>query len=351
MAFRNLEAIGSLALVGATGVVGREFLTILAEHKIRIPNLRLLASEESAGTSLAVGDAELIVDELNERSFEGVEVAFFSVPAAVTRQYVPRAVEAGCIVVDDSSCFRLERGVPLVVPEINGALLKDFEGRIITTPNCSATPVVLSLKPLQDRYGIKRVVISTYQSVSGAGRRAVDELSRQAALLLSGKPSPRERSSIDVFPHRIAFNCLPLIGLATENGDSDEETKIVKELRKILENPSLLVSATAVRVPTFCGHGASVNVELEGELDRMEIVTELLNSFPGMRVVDKPAGSIYATNVEASGSDDVFVSRIRRDYSVRSGLNYWVMTDNLRKGAALNALQILDTLYTYRRMS
>ncbi|MBI1860679.1 MAG: aspartate-semialdehyde dehydrogenase [Deltaproteobacteria bacterium] len=346
MSFQSLEGIQSLALVGATGIVGREFLSILNDNRIKIPRLKLLASELSVGSTLEVAETELYVEELNEASFDGVEAAFFSAPANVTREYVPRAVEAGAIVVDDSSCFRLERGVPLIIPEINGALLKDFEGRIISTPNCAATPIAMALKPLQERYGIRRVVATTFQSVSGAGRKAVDELSAQTAALLNGKTSPTE-----VFPHRIAFNCLPLIGPALDNGDSDEETKVVKELRKILELPSLLVSATCVRVPTFCGHGVSLNVELMKEPDTLDVVSELLDSFAGVRVVDKPSGGIYATNVEASGGDDVFVSRIRRDYSLSNGLNMWVMTDNLRKGAALNALQILDTLYTYRRMS
>lgn len=345
MMFSHLEAIQSLAVVGATGIVGREFLGLLEEHKIKIPELHLLASQESIGEMISVGDIEQVVEELSERSFEGVEAAFFSVPNVVTQRFVPFAVESGCLVVDDSSCYRQERGVPLIISEINGSLLKDFEGRIIATPNCSVTPIALCLNPLKERYGLKRVVVSTYQSVSGAGREAVDELSEQSAQLLNGKPT-----HASVFTHRIAFNCLPLIGTA-DHGDSDEENKIIKELRKILDLPSLLVSASAVRVPTFCSHGASVNIEFDTELDSLEVVREILDSSPGLRVLDQPAGNIYATSAEATGSDDVFVSRIRRDYSLRSGLNLWVISDNLRKGASLNALQILDTLYTYRRMS
>ena len=346
MKFKSLESIGSLAVVGATGIVGREFLSLLDEHKICIPEIRLLASEDSAGQAIRVGEREMFVDELNAQSFEGVEAAFFSVPNSVTREFVPIAVEAGCLVVDDSNCYRSEPGVPIVVPELNGYLLKDFDGRIISTPNCSVTPLALCLKPLSDRYGLKRVVVSTYQSVSGAGRRVVEELSDQSAVLLNGKTATSA-----VFSHRIAFNCLPLIGSATESGDSEEETKVVRELRKILELPSLLVSASAVRVPTFCSHGAAVNVECESELDALPVVRELFDGSAGVKVIDKPPSDIYATNVEATGTDEVFVSRIRRDYSVRSGLNLWVIADNLRKGAALNALQILDTLYMYRRMS
>lgn len=346
MKFKSLEAIQSLAIVGATGVVGQEFLSLIEEHKIKIPELKLFASEESVGETVTLGDTELYVDELSERSFEGVEAAFFSVPKTVTAQFVPLAVDSGCLVIDDSSLYRNEQGVPLIIPEINGPLLKDFEGRIISTPNCSVTPIALCLKPLKDRYGLKRVVVTTFQSVSGAGREAVEELSAQTASLLNGKATTAE-----VFPHRIAFNCLPIIGAPSESGDSEEESKLVKELRKVLDVPGLLVCATAVRVPTFCGHGASVNIEFEGELDSLEVVREILDSSPGLRVFDKPSAHIYATNVDATGSDEVFVSRIRRDYSLKSGLNLWVIADNLRKGASLNALQILDTLYTYRRMS
>jgi aspartate-semialdehyde dehydrogenase len=235
--------------------------------------------------------------------------------------------------------------VPLVVPEVNGHVLKNFQGKVIAIPNCSTTPLALCLKPLHEKYGLHRVIVSTYQSVSGAGRQATEELSEQAAALLNGRSTEPQ-----VFPHRIAFNCIPEIGETTESGYTEEEEKVSRELRKILDIPNLPVSATAVRVPTFCGHGLSVNVELCKGYDSLEEVRQLLDSMPGLKVKDKVEHHIYPTNVEATGTDQVLVGRIRRDRSVTYGLNLWIVVDNLRKGAALNALQCLETLYRYRRM-
>ena len=346
MKFSRLEEIQSLAVVGATGLVGREFLEILAERRIKVPELKLLASEQSAGETIEFGDRQYRVEALSSDSFEGVEVAFFSVPTEVTRRYVPAALEAGALVVDDSSVYRMHPDVPLIIPEINGALLREFEGKLISQPNCAATPVALCLAPLQEHFGIERVVVSTYQSVSGAGRKAYEELSQQTVALLNGSScEPR------AFPHQIAFNCLPQIGALLESGATDEEDKIVRELRKILDVPELRVAATAVRVPTFCGHGASVTVELRQDFGTIERVRELFEAFPGLKVLDKPENHIYPTNLEAVGSDTTLVGRVRRDHSVDSGVSFWVMTDNLRKGAALNALECVETLYHYRRMS
>jgi aspartate-semialdehyde dehydrogenase len=341
--FENLEKIGSVALVGATGLVGQEFLEILAENRIKFKQLRLLASEESAGDWLELGDYSAPVEVLSSASFEGVDVAFFSVPVDITRKFVPKAVEAGALVVDDSSAYRMIPDVPLVVPQVNGSLLSSFRGKVIATPNCTVTPLALSLKPLADRFGLRRVVVSTYQSVSGAGKRAYDELAHQTAALLNGG-----NEDPVVFPHPIAFNCLPLVGDVDENGDSEEETKVCKELRKILGLPGLAVSATAVRVPTFCGHGLTVNVQLAEEFDSVEEIRELMESFPGLKVLDEPSGNLYPTNRDASGSDATFVGRIRRDSSVSAGLNFWVITDNLRKGSALNVLECLDFLYSLK---
>jgi len=342
-----LESIRSLAVVGATGLVGTELLELLNERKIRIADLRLLASAESAGETVNLGNVEeLQVNELNVNSFKGVEVAFFSVPNEVTEKYVPQAVKAGALVIDDSSTYRLDNNVPLVVPEVNPQVLRTFTGQIISTPNCTVTPLVLALKPLLDEFGLKRIVVSTYQSVSGAGRAAYEELSIQTAALLNG-----QHQQAEIFPHRIAFNCLPQIGSELANGNTTEEEKMVRETRKILELPSLPISAMCVRVPTFFGHGMSVNVELTKEFANETEIRELLNSAPGLKVLDKPSHQIYPTCVEAAGSDYTFVGRIKRDHSVKSGLNFWVITDNIRKGAALNALQIIDTLYKYRRMS
>ncbi|MFM8268574.1 MAG: aspartate-semialdehyde dehydrogenase [Pseudomonadota bacterium] len=342
-----LESIRSLAIVGATGLVGTELLELLNERKIRIPDLRVLASAESVGHSVDLGgDQKVTVSELSPNSFKGVEVAFFSVPNDVTEKYVPHAVKAGALVIDDSSTYRLENQVPLVVPEVNPQVLRNFNGQIISTPNCTVTPLVLALKPLMEEFGLKRVVVSTYQSVSGAGRAAYEELTLQTAALLNG-----QHQEAVAFPHRIAFNCLPQIGSELPNGNTTEEEKMVRETRKILELPELALSSMCVRVPTFFGHGMTVNVEFKKDFSNEAEIRELLNAAPGLKVLDKPSHQIYPTCVEAAGSDYTFVGRIKRDHSVKTGINFWIITDNIRKGAALNALQIIDTLYKYRRMS
>ncbi len=341
----HLETIRSLAVVGATGMVGRELLELLSEHRLAIPKVKLLASEDSAGEALEVCERDYPVELLTATSFEGIEAAFFSVPNDITRHFVPIAMKAGCIVVDDSSVFRMQSDVPLVIPEVNGAVLREFSGSLIATPNCSTTPLAMVLKPLLMPYGLKRVVVSTYQSVSGAGTSAYQELSEQAAALLNGAPAES-----NVFPHQIAFNCLPQIGPATETGNCEEEEKIVRETRKILSLPQLKISASTVRVPTFCGHGLSINIEFQKSFDKVDEIRELLDETEGLKILDRPESQIYPTNVESIGSDEVFVGRIRRDQSVPSGINLWAITDNLRKGAALNSLQILETLYNYRRM-
>jgi aspartate-semialdehyde dehydrogenase len=346
MKFTHLEGIESLAVVGATGLVGAEFLDLLNEHKIRIPKLKLLASGTSAGQKLSVMGTEVTVEELDHDSFDDVEVAFFSVPTEITKKYVPIAVESGALVIDDSSVFRMNSEVALVVPEVNGQALRDFQGKIISVPNCTTTPLVMALKPLVENFGIKRVIASTYQSVSGAGKDAYEELSEQTISLLNGREVEAK-----VFPHRIAFNLLPQIGALTQNGNTQEEEKMVWETRKILGLPELKVSSTCVRVPTFFGHGLSVNVEFKEEFGKIEEVRDLLDKTPGLKIIDNPDHHIYPTNVECSGADETFVGRLRRDHSVKSGVNFWIIMDNLRKGAALNALQCLDTLYKYQRMS
>jgi len=343
-----LESIRSLAVVGATGLVGTEFLDLLSEYKIKISDLRLLASSDSAGQSVRVGEEqqERKVEELKSQSFKNVDVAFFSVPNSITEKYVPLAVKSGALVVDDSATYRLDPSVPLVVPEVNPQVLRNFSGQIIFTPNCTVTPLVMALKPLSEEFGLKRVVVSTYQSVSGAGRAAYEELSQQTISLLNGQAQEAQ-----IFPHRIAFNCLPQIGSELANGNSTEEEKMVRETRKILELPQLAISAMCVRVPTFFGHGMSVNVELEKNFQDVPEIREVFNDFNGLKVLDKPSHQIYPTCVEAAGSNETFVGRIKRDHSVKSGISFWLITDNIRKGAALNAIQILDTLYKYRRMS
>lgn len=339
--------IKSLAIVGATGLVGMEILEILNEKKIPISDLRLLASADSAGETVTVGDfKDEVVQELKKGSFKGVEVAIFSVPNSVTEEFAPEAAKAGALVVDDSSTFRLSPDVPLVVPEVNPEVLRNFRGSIISTPNCTVTPLVLALKPLQDRFKIKRVVVSTYQSVSGAGKAAYQELSQQTAALLNG-----QSQEASVFPHRIAFNCLPQIGSELANGNTSEEEKMVQETRKILGLPHLALAPFCVRVPTFFGHGLSVNVELEKDFGLESELRQLFESSPGLKVLDKASHQIYPTCVEAAGSDDTFIGRIKRDHSVPAGLSFWIIADNIRKGAALNVLQIIETLQNYRRMS
>ncbi len=344
MKFQYLEGIRSVAVIGATGLVGQEFLQLLSEHKIKFPELKVLASAESAGTSVDVDGYDLEIEELTKENLRGVDVAFASVPNEVTRKAVAWAIEQGALIVDDSSEFRMKKEVPLIVPEVNGSVLREFSGNVIATPNCTVTPLVMCLKALE-MYGLKRVVTSTYQSVSGAGKLAYEELSTQTATLLNGGAQEAK-----VFPHRIAFNCIPKIGEKQENGYSSEEEKIVKETRKILDLPDLAITATCVRVPTFFGHGLSVNVELKEDFGNIECVRELFDGFSGIRVLDNPEHEIYPTNIEGSGTDHVFVGRLRRDFSVKNGVNFWIMVDNIRKGAALNSLQILDTVYRYRRM-
>lgn len=345
MKFKGLESVKSLAIVGATGLVGEEFLTILGEHKIAIAEVKLLASEKSAGQQIEFGSRSYSVETLTESSFDKVDAAFFSVPAETTRKFVPAALKAGAIVVDDSSVYRMDPNIPLIIPEINGSILRDYAGGLVSTPNCTTTPMVLALNPLRD-FGISRVVVSTYQSVSGAGRKAFEELSTQTVALLNGQAVEAE-----VFPHRIAFNCLPQVGAVAESGNSVEEEKMINETRKILSLPELRMAASAVRVPTFCAHGLTVNVEFQNELPAMEVIRELLDSAEGVQVLDRADSHIYPTNVEAIGSDDVFIGRLRRDRSVKNGISFWAVCDNLRKGAALNALQIIDALFTYRRMA
>ncbi|MGE3758736.1 MAG: aspartate-semialdehyde dehydrogenase [Pseudobdellovibrionaceae bacterium] len=341
--FSHIEKIQSLAVVGATGLVGQEFLSLLEEYKLKVKNLKLIASHSSVGSTVEVFGETLRVEALTGQAFEGVEAAFFSIPTEETKKYVPLATKAGCLVVDDSSVHRMDPQVPLVLAQLNGKLLKDFKGKIISVPNCTTTPLVYCLKPLHEEFGLKRVVVSTYQAVSGAGKAATDELSSQTAALLNAM-----EAEIHEFPHRIAFNILPKIGKVLDNENTEEEEKVIRETRKILGLPHLKVSSTAVRVPTFFGHGLSVNVEFENEVASMETIREMLDKAPGVQVIDKPAAELYPTNVEATGSNEVFVGRVRRDPSVKSGINFWCIADNIRRGAALIALETLDTYAQYR---
>ena len=321
-----------IAVVGATGVVGRTFLKVLEEKKLPVKEYVLFASERSAGKKLEFMGKEYEVRELTEHSFdEGFDFALFSAGGSTSEKFAPIAAEKGAIVVDNSSFWRMHDDVPLVVPEVNMEDAKANKG-IIANPNCSTIQAMLPLKALDDKYGIKRIVYSTYQACSGAGRNGLEDLKNTTG-----------ETPLKKFPHPIYDNCLPHIDVFTDNGYTKEEMKMVNETRKILHHPDLKITATTVRVPVTNSHSESINVELEKDFDLEELV-ETLKSFPNIIVEDDPANDIYPMAINATGHDEVFVGRIRRDFSVPSGVNLWVVADNIRKGAASNAVQIVEKL-------
>ena len=329
----------NVAVVGATGAVGEQMREVLEEREFPVGELRLLASERSAGQFLPFRDKRIRVDVLKEDSFDGIDIGLFSAGGSVSAKFAPMAVAAGAVVVDNTSCFRMEPDIPLVVPEVNAKEIGNYKSRgIIANPNCSTIQMVVALKPIHDAARIKRVVVSTYQSVSGAGRKAMDELSQQITALYSGQEPEMEK-----FPHQIAFNCIPHIDAFLDSGYTKEEVKIINETRKILGEPSLRVTATSVRIPVFCSHSESVNVETEKRLTAAD-VKALLREAPGVVVADEPENNIYPMAIDAVGKDATFVGRIREDESIANGINMWVVADNLRKGAALNAVQIAEIL-------
>lgn len=325
-----------VAIVGATGLVGRTMVEMLEAVDFPVERLKLLATEQSAGKLIDFNGAATVVQTLEEASFHDTDFALFSAGAPVAKQFAPLAVEAGCTVIDNSSAFRMEPDVPLVVPEINPQAIETHKG-IIANPNCSTIQMVMALKPLHDYAHVKRVVVSTYQSVSGKGKAAMDELFEQTRDML-GFQDP----VCQVFPYRIAFNCLPQCDVFLENDDTKEERKMVSETQKIFDS-SIKVSATAVRVPVFNGHSEAVNIEFENPCPPMK-ARELLSQMPGISVIDDPKQERYPMASEIVGKHDVFVGRIRRDETVRHGLNLWIVADNLIKGAALNAVQIAQRL-------
>ena len=323
----------NIAIAGATGVVGKEMLKILEERDFPVGELRLLASERSAGATLQFKGVDVPVKLLDDETFEGIDIALFSPGASVSAIYAPKAAAAGAVVVDNTSQFRMDPDVPLVVPEVNPGDIAQFEKKgIIANPNCSTIQMVVALKPIHDRFKIKRIVVSTYQSVSGAGKEAMEELSDQVRKLFNMQ-SPEAKA----FVHQIAFNCLPQIDSFLPNGYTKEEMKMINETRKIFGDNSLRITATAVR------HSESVNIETERPITP-EGVREALEGFPGVTVADEPEECLYPMPIEAAGLDDVFVGRIRKDESVENGINLWIVSDNLRKGAALNAVQIAELL-------
>lgn len=335
-----------VAILGATGAVGKETLEILEERKFPLASLRLFASKRSAGEVMPCQGKEWKVEELTkESSFAGVDLAFISATDAISREYGQRLGAAGVVVIDDSGVFRMETGVPLVVPEVNAHALTSMSRGIVSIPNCTTTPLVMALKPLQDAVGVKRVVVTTFQSVSGTGAAAMDELMTQTRDLMAFRDTKAE-----VYPYQIAFNLLPHIGSFNDEGDCSEEVKIARETRKILEAPGLRLTATTVRVPVLRCHSEAVNVELERPLKPNE-ARAALAAMPGVIVYDDPGRKLYPMPLDATGKDEVYVGRIREDESITNGLNLWVVSDNLRKGAALNAVQIAEHLAQGRWLS
>ena len=328
-----------VAVVGATGNVGREMLQILSDRKFPVGEVVALASNNSKGKEVSFGDTKILKSQvLDDYDFTGTDIALFSPGASVSKIHAPRAAAQGCVVIDNTSFFRMDKEIPLVVPEVNAYALKNFRHRnIIANPNCSTMQMVVALKPLHDAATIKRIVVSTYQSVSGAGKDAMDELFEQTkALFMNSTKEPKK------FTKRIAFNVIPHIDVFMEDGSTKEEWKMVEETKKILD-PNIQVTATCVRVPVFVGHSESINVEFEKPLSADE-AREILEDAPGVSVIDRAENGGYQTPIEATGDDAVFVSRIREDHTVPHGLNLWCVSDNLRKGAALNAVQIAEEL-------
>jgi aspartate-semialdehyde dehydrogenase len=327
-----------VAVVGATGNVGREMLAILAERRFPASEVVALASTRSIGVDVSFGDAILKIKALDYYDFTGTDICLMSAGSAVSKTWSPKIASAGAMVIDNSSHWRMDREVPLVVPEVNAhALDHGIKKGIIANPNCSTAQMVVALKPLHDAATIKRVVVSTYQSVSGAGKAAMDELFRQTRAVFVADPIEKEK-----FTKQIAFNVIPHIDVFLDSGYTKEEWKMMVETQKILD-PNILVTATCVRVPVFIGHSESVNVEFEKPITA-ERARAILRESPGVLVIDKRENEGYVTPVEAAGEDATYVSRIRKDPTVENGLSLWVVSDNLRKGAALNAVQIAESL-------
>ena len=326
-----------VAVVGATGAVGRAMRSILAERDFPVKDLVALATAKSAGLKLEYRGQEVTCQELKPDSFKDIDLALFSAGGGTSKEFAPAARDAGCVVVDNSSAWRMDPAVPLVVPEVNPDDV-DWHKGIIANPNCSTIQMVVAMKPLYDEAKIERVVVSTYQAVSGTGNKAIVEMLEQAPKIIAGQPVEPS-----VYPHQIAFNCLPHIDVFLEDGYTKEEQKMVDETKKIMGDDSIGVSATCVRVSVQNGHAESVNLQFEKPLS-VERARELLANAPGVKVVDDPANNAYPMPIDASGKDDTYVGRIRSDPTAPNALNLWVVADNLRKGAALNAVQIAELL-------
>ncbi|MDD2760760.1 MAG: aspartate-semialdehyde dehydrogenase [Methylomonas sp.] len=329
-----------VAVVGATGAVGETMIAILEERNFPVGNVYALASERSAGKRIPFKGSSLVVQDLATFDFSKVQIGLFSPGASVSAEYAPKAAAAGCVVIDNTSQFRYDDDIPLVVPEVNPEKVADYKNRgIIANPNCSTIQMLVALKPIYDEAGISRINVATYQAVSGTGKEAIEELATQTANLLNAKPV-----TPSVYPKQIAFNCLPQIDVFMDNGYTKEEMKMVWETRKIMGDDSILVNPTAVRVPVFFGHSEAVHIETKRKIS-VDRVRELLAAAPGVTIVDERVNGGYPTAVtESSGHDDVYVGRIREDISHPNGIDLWVVGDNVRKGAALNSVQIAEVL-------
>jgi len=333
----NKKLAYRVAVVGATGAVGAEMMEILEERKFPVETLLPLASARSAGETVVFQGQDVTIEELTKDSFDGIDIALFSAGADVSREYAPIAVQSGAVVIDNSSAWRMDKDVPLVVPEVNPHDVEHHRN-IIANPNCSTIQMVVALKPLHDRVRIKRIVVTTFQAVSGTGKEAMDELMDECRDLLSFREAEPK-----VYPYQIAFNCLPHIDDFLPSGYTKEEMKMVNETRKIMGDASIQVTATTVRVPVYVGHSEAINIEMEQKLTANE-ARVLLSTAPGVMLYDDPEHKIYPMPLDVAGKDEVYVGRIREDESIPNGLNLWVVADNLRKGGATNAVQIAELL-------
>ncbi len=332
------KKLWNVAIAGATGAVGTQMIECLEERKFPVGKIKFLASERSVGKILEFNGKPVEVELLGHNAFEDVDIALFSAGGSRSEEFCPSAAKAGAVCIDNSSAWRMDQDVPLVVPEVNEHAISQYNKKgIIANPNCSTIQMVVALKPLHDYAKIRRIVVSTYQAVSGTGKKAIDELRIQTVEMLNGRPTEAK-----VYPHRIAFNCLPQIDSFEPNGYTKEEMKMINETRKILES-DIRVTATTVRVPVFYGHSESVNIETEKKIT-VEKAFELLRNAPGCKLVDDVANKVYPMPLNAAGQDLTYIGRIREDASTENGLNLWVVADNIRKGAATNAVQIAEIL-------
>ncbi|MDQ0193434.1 aspartate-semialdehyde dehydrogenase [Paenibacillus wynnii] len=338
----------NVAVVGATGAVGEQIIGLLEKRNFPISKLKLLSSPRSAGTVINFKGQDIVVEVATPESFEGIDIALFSAGGDVSKDLAPHAVRHGAVCIDNTNAFRMDPGTPLVVPEVNPEQINNHKG-IIANPNCSTIQMVAALKPLQDKYGISRIIVSTYQAVSGAGARAIEELMRQSKEVLDGGETNPDILPVGSLPvkHQIAFNAIPQIDKFNENGYTLEEMKMVNETKKIMGDDSIEVTATCVRIPVVYGHSESIYVELKSDYELNE-VRELLSEAPGITLHDDPSSQSYPLATYAAGKPDVFVGRLRRDLGAKRGLNMWVVSDNLMKGAAWNAVQIAEIIASQR---